>query len=112
MAKILGVLESTIDNWKSRNTLPEKYILKTLHMQGINKDWLLTDEEEMYKKNERLEKAKELLNNIENNHKVDVVNVPFYEDIYASADAGAYNHNTKTELIPFSVTFLEKVFKY
>jgi len=76
---------------------------------SINPDWLLTGEGEMYKQTEnRVQKARELLNNIENNHKTDVVNVPFYEDIYASAGAGAYNHYTKAELIPFSVTFLEK----
>ena len=62
------------------------------------------------KNNTRLEKAKELLNNIENNHKVDVVNVPFYEDIYASAGAGAYNETiTPTNNLIFSKSFLKTI---
>jgi len=77
---------------------------------NINPDWLLTGEGEMYKNNERLEKAKELLNNIENNHKADVVNVPFYEDIYASAGAGAYNETiTPTNNLTFSISFLRNM---
>ncbi|GAB6045115.1 hypothetical protein JCM11957_07130 [Caminibacter profundus] len=62
------------------------------------------------KNNTRLEKAKEVLNNIENNHKADVVNVPFYEDIYASAGAGAYNENiTPTNNLTFSTNFLKNM---
>ena len=77
---------------------------------SINPDWLLTGEGEMYKTNERLQKAKELLNNIENNHKTDVVNVPFYEDIYASAGAGAYNEElTPTQKLAFSENFLRNM---
>ena len=77
---------------------------------SINPDWLLTGEGEMYKTNERLQKARELLNNIENNHKTDVVNVPFYEDIYASAGAGAYNEElTPTQKLTFSENFLRNM---
>ncbi len=109
LAEKLGTSLSNIDNWKKRNNIPDKYLLLTSQMNGVEYNWLLTGEGEMYKQTEnRVQKARELLNNIENNHKRDVVNVPFYEDIYASAGAGAYNHYTKAELIPFSVTFLEK----
>ncbi len=110
LAQKLGVSESTIDSWKARGSIPDKYILQTVHLQGIDKTWLETGEGEMYKTNERLQKAKELLNNIENNHKTDVVNVPFYEDIYASAGAGAYNEElTPTQKLAFSENFLRNM---
>ena len=78
---------------------------------SINPDWLLTGEGEMYKQTEnRVQKARELLNNIENNHKTDVINVPFYEDIYASAGAGAYNEElTPTQKLTFSENFLRNM---
>jgi len=108
-ARLLDEKDHRIRDIESgKQKIPPEIITKLRNILNINPDWLLTGEGEMYRTNNRLEKAKELLNNIENNHKADVVNIPFYEDIYASAGAGAYNHNIKAELIPFSVTFLEK----
>jgi len=109
VAEKLGISESTIDSWRARKRIPDKYIA-TLQVKGINPDWLLTGEGEMYRTNNRLEKARELLNNIENNHKADVVNIPFYEDIYASAGAGAYNETiTPTNNLTFSTSFLKNM---
>ena len=48
VAEKLGVSESTIDSWRARKRIPDKYIA-TLQVKGINPDWLLTGEGEMYK---------------------------------------------------------------
>ena len=110
MAEKWGISYSTLDTWKNRDKIPEKRLLDFTLKYGVSLDWLLTGEGEMYKTNERLQKAKELLNNIENNHKTDVVNVPFYEDIYASAGAGAYNEElTPTQKLTFSENFLRNM---
>jgi len=111
LAEKLGTSLSNIDNWKKRNNIPDKYLLLTSQMNGVEYNWLLTGEGEMYKQTEnRVQKARELLNNIENNHKTDVINVPFYEDIYASAGAGAYNEElTPTQKLTFSENFLRNM---
>ena len=110
LAKFLGLSETTVSKWKKRERIPEKNYLAFLNKTNVNPDWLLTGEGEMYRTNDRLEKARELLNDIENNHKADVVNVPFYEDIYASAGAGAYNETVSpTNNLTFSTSFLKNM---
>jgi len=110
-ARLLDEKDHRIRDIESgKQKIPPEIITKLRNILNINPDWLLTGEGEMYKNNERLEKAKELLNNIENNHKADVVNVPFYEDIYASAGAGAYNETiTPTNNLTFSISFLRNM---
>ena len=49
LAEKLGTSLSNIDNWKKRNSIPQKYILLTSQMTNINPDWLLTGEGEMYR---------------------------------------------------------------
>ena len=49
LSEKLGTSLSNIDNWKKRNTIPQKYLLLTSQMTNINPDWLLTGEGEMYK---------------------------------------------------------------
>ena len=80
LAKKLGTSLSNIDNWKKRNTIPQKYILLTSQMNNINPDWLLTGEGEMYKTNKV-----QIFDN-ENGIKVN-----YYPDVYASAGYGAVN---------------------
>ena len=82
LAQKLGVSESTIDSWRNRNSIPEKYILNTLHTQGINKDWLLTGEGEMYNNKGGLNITEKLENAIEIN---------YLPDIYAAAGYEAVN---------------------
>jgi len=49
LAGKLGTSLSNIDNWKKRNSIPQKYILLTSQMTDTNPNWLLTGEGEMYK---------------------------------------------------------------
>jgi len=111
LAEKLGFKWYKIKDMESNKQKITYEIAKDLEkLFSINPDWLLTGEGEMYKGNERLQKARELLNNIENNHEADVVNVPFYEDIYASAGAGAYNETVSpTNNLTFSTNFLRNM---
>jgi len=79
VAKKLGVSESTIDSWRARKRIPDKYIA-TLQVKGINPDWLLTGEGEMYKTDKM-----QVFDN-ENG-----IQVNYYPDVYASAGYGATN---------------------
>lgn len=42
LAEILGVKLTTINNWKKRNSIPEKNILKCVHLTNCDYNWLLT----------------------------------------------------------------------
>jgi phage repressor protein C with HTH and peptisase S24 domain len=93
-----------------KQKIPPEIIVKLRNILNINTDWLLTGEGDMYKKdnNERIQQAKELINNIEN--KKEIITVPFYEDIYASAGAGAYNEvSNASQQLTFSENFLRNM---
>ena len=79
VAEKLGVSDSTIDSWRARKRIPDKYIA-TLQVKGINPDWLLTGEGEMYK----TDKVQVFDN--ENG-----IQVNYYPDVYVSAGYGATN---------------------
>ena len=110
-ARLLDEKDHRIRDIESgKQKIPPEIITKLRNILNINPDWLLTGEGEMYKTQNRVKKARELLNNIENKHKADIVNVPFYEDIYASAGAGAYNETiTPTQNLTFSENFLRNM---
>lgn len=110
-----GIKKNTLSTWKARNKIPYELIDDIAEKENLSLDWLLhgknnSQNENITNNQTRLQKAKELLNNIENNHKAAVVNVPFYEDIYASAGAGAYNETiTPTNNLTFSTSFLKNM---
>jgi len=84
LAEKLGTSLSNIDNWKKRNSIPQKYILLTSQMTNINPDWLLTGEGEMYRNN------KGGLNIAE--HKIEnAVEINYLPEVYAAAGYGAVN---------------------
>ena len=95
LAQKLGVSESTIDSWRNRNSIPEKYILNTLHTQGINKTWLLTGEGEMYNKTQIIDEKKG-------------IEVNYYPDVYAAAGYGAVN----TLIEPKKIKLAEFILKF
>ena len=99
LAQKLGVSESTIDSWKARGSIPDKYILQTVHLQGIDKTWLETGEGEMYKQTENRVQVFDEENGIE---------VNYYPEVYAAAGYGA----TNTLIEPRKIKLAEFVLKF
>ena len=99
LAQKLGVSESTIDSWKARGSIPDKYILQTVHLQGIDKTWLETGEGEMYKQTENRVQIIDEKNGIE---------VNYYPEVYAAAGYGA----TNTLIEPRKIKLAEFVLKF
>ncbi len=44
LAKQLNITLPTIDSWKKRNTIPNKYLLKVSEDTGVSIDWLLSED--------------------------------------------------------------------
>lgn len=44
LAKQLNITLPTIDSWKKRNTIPNKYLLKVSEDTGVSIDWLLDED--------------------------------------------------------------------
>ena len=44
IANALDVTASAVDNWKKRNTIPNKYLLKVSEDTGVSIDWLLDED--------------------------------------------------------------------
>ena len=44
LAKQLNISLPTIDSWKKRNTIPNKYLLKVSEDTGVSIDWLLSED--------------------------------------------------------------------
>lgn len=44
LADILEIKLATIDNWKKRHFVPEKNLLKCVHLTNCDYDWLVTGE--------------------------------------------------------------------
>jgi len=40
----LEVTPGAVDNWKKRNTIPNKYLLKVVEDTGVSLDWLIDEE--------------------------------------------------------------------
>ncbi len=97
LARKLGVTLSTINNWKQRNKVPDKNILKCAHMFNINPHWLLTGEGEMYKEPPAQQEEQSF------------VEIPYYPEVFAAAGAGAYNYEIAPKKIRFPKEFLEEI---
>ena len=44
IANALDVTAGAVDNWKKRNTIPNKYLLKVSEDTGVSIDWLLNED--------------------------------------------------------------------
>ena len=44
IANALDVTAGAVDNWKKRNTIPNKYLLKVSEDTGVSIDWLLSED--------------------------------------------------------------------
>ena len=44
IANALDVTAGAVDNWKKRNTIPNKYLLKVSEDTGVSIDWLLDED--------------------------------------------------------------------
>lgn len=44
LAEKLDITLATIDSWKRRNTIPNKYLLKVSEYTGVSLDWLLSED--------------------------------------------------------------------
>ena len=44
LANQLNITLPTIDSWKKRNTIPNKYLLKVSEDTGVSIDWLLDED--------------------------------------------------------------------
>ena len=44
LAEELDITLATIDSWKRRNTIPNKYLLKVSEKTGVSLDWLLDED--------------------------------------------------------------------
>ena len=44
LAEELDITLATIDSWKRRNTIPNKYLLKVSEKTGVSLDWLLSED--------------------------------------------------------------------
>jgi len=95
LAEKLGTSISNIDNWKKRKTIPEKYLLLVSQMNGINKNWLLTGEGEMYNNTQIIDEEKG-------------IEVNYYPDVYSAAGYGAVN----TLIEPKKIKLAEFILKF
>ena len=85
LAEKLGTSLSNIDNWKKRNNIPDKYLLLTSQMNGVEYNWLLTGEGEMYKTQKGGINVAEKLEN--------AVEINYLPEVYAAAGYGAVNED-------------------
>ncbi|MGJ0288296.1 helix-turn-helix domain-containing protein [Aliarcobacter cryaerophilus] len=44
IANALNVTAGAVDNWKKRNAIPNKYLLKVTEDTGVSLDWLLSED--------------------------------------------------------------------
>lgn len=44
LAEKLDITLATIDSWKRRNAIPNKYLLKVTENTGVSLDWLMNDD--------------------------------------------------------------------
>ncbi len=44
IADKLDVTAGAVDNWKKRNAIPNKYLLKVTELSGVSLDWLLSED--------------------------------------------------------------------
>lgn len=51
LAEELDITLATIDSWKRRKTIPNKYLLKVSEKTGVSLDWLLSEEKPTFHKN-------------------------------------------------------------
>lgn len=42
LAELLGIKHSSISDAKKRNAIPAEWLVKLLHLKGINPEWILT----------------------------------------------------------------------
>ena len=97
LAQKLGVSVATIDAWRARKSIPDKYLLKALQEQGVSKDWLLTGEGPMRAATSMSPAG-------------DDVEVNYYPEVFASAGFGVQNYEIEPQKVRLA-GFILKLFR-
>jgi len=102
IADILGVSQKSVSYWEQGRNEPQASIVRTFcNKFGINPNWLLMDKGEMFLN----ETQKQLPSLTQEN----IIEVPYYPDIYAAAGAGADALSTAPKILKFSKDFLKEL---
>lgn len=48
LADLLGITQSSVASAKKRNVIPAEWLVKLLHLKGLNPEWVLTGEGQKY----------------------------------------------------------------
>ncbi|MCL9820962.1 XRE family transcriptional regulator [Helicobacter sp. 14348-15] len=120
-----GITERTLQNYESGNTSPTiDFILNLSNTFNIEPNYFLDSEvipkldsevikntsEVIPKSSKKITKNNNFCKNIPHSLNDDIVSIPFYEDIRASAGNGAYNETETAEQLNFPKSFLRQYF--
>ena len=89
LAEIMGIKYSTIDNWKKRDIIPEKYFLKCAEDTGFSYNYLKTGEKDLTDT---------------------TIEALFFPDTYAAAGTGAINYHDSRIAMRFDKELLKTHF--
>jgi len=113
LAQYFGKTADTVSKWRQRKTIPYKNILYFEKQTGVNKDIILFKQENepniepisMVEEGAKIEYNKKATKS--NTHPI-IIEVPYLEDIYASAGGGAQNYATATRIVRLNSFLLER----
>lgn len=119
IADKLDVKANTIDTWKQRNRIPDRYIYKCMHLTGFEEQYIRygrkTEENNTVNGNNSAiitgsHNNLNSNNSSENTKEKEVlIKIPYFENTYASAGGGSLNYEEQSKPMAFSPAFLKSL---
>ncbi len=96
VAEKLGVNYNTVKTWSTRGKIPLDSLVDRLQNETIDLNWLLTGKGSMFGESAVAQTK-------------DIIQIPYYPDIYAAAGAGGETYAAAPRYLPFSKSALQEL---